>query len=150
MIVHKTVVLGVIADRLFAAALFILGAIVSFFGWQYGVGQINNIGPGAFPLGLGIILMALALPAAFASGQRDVPVRLAPAMLVPIGIIAWALLIDWAGLLIATSALIGICGMANEKLRPLFLVGLALALTAVGYIVFILGFKLPLALVGGI
>lgn len=137
-----------LAEKLFAAGIFVLGAGVGIHGWQYGLGQLNDIGPGAFPLALGILLMALSARAVATAAVTVGGSRRTPVFCVVAGIAAWGLLIERAGLLVATLALIFICGLANERFRPLPLLGLALALTAAGYVVFVLGFNLPLTLLG--
>lgn len=140
---------GAAAHRLFAGLLFLLGGVVAYYGWQYGLGQLNDIGPGAFPLGLGILLMALAL----LSGRRQETTvesrRVAPIVAIPLGIAAWALLVDRIGLLVATLVLIALCGLAEIRPRPLRLGVLAITLALVGYLVFVEGFRLPLTLWAG-
>lgn len=140
---------GVFAHRVFAAALFIVGAVTCYYGWRYGLGHLNDVGPGAFPFGLGILFMVFSALAGIEEGDASVRVRIAPVIVVPIAIAAWAMLIERTGLLVATIALIGLGGLASSRFRPIFLLLLALALTAAGYIIFVLGFNLPLMLFRG-
>lgn len=132
------------ADLIFSYALLILGAVVTLAGGHYGLGSLNNIGPGAFPVGLGVLLMVLALLSLReASGLRETH-RIAPVLFVPLGIVAWGLLIDTAGLLVATIALIALYFFGEPRLKPFGGAVLALSLTAAGYVVFVLGLKLSL------
>ena len=136
-------------ERIFAAFLFGLGLIATIYGWRYGLGQLNDIGPGAFPLGLGVALMILAAMAMREAGAESaVSRRLTPAFFYLPGVIIWSLLVEGAGLLIATLALVGFCAFAEEKLDLKRAAVLGLALTGVGYLVFILGFGLTFNLIG--
>ncbi|WP_346893817.1 tripartite tricarboxylate transporter TctB family protein [uncultured Roseibium sp.] len=132
------------ADLVFSYALLILGAAVTVTGWQYGLGYLNDIGPGAFPVGLGVLLMILALLSLREASGSPQTQSIAPVLFIPLGVIAWALLIDTAGLLVATFALIALYIFGEPRLKPLGGAVLALSLTAAGYVVFVLGLKLSL------
>ncbi|MGR3599081.1 MAG: tripartite tricarboxylate transporter TctB family protein [Heliomarina sp.] len=146
---HKYFAIGRGAELIFGVFLFVLGLIAAIYGWRYGLGQLNDIGPGAFPLGLGIAMMILAALAMKEAGA-DGPVsrRLTPAFFYLPGIIIWSLLIEGAGLLIATLALIVMCSFAEDELDLKRSILLGLILTAIGYLVFILGFGLTFNLIG--
>ncbi|MBO0903763.1 tripartite tricarboxylate transporter TctB family protein [Jiella sonneratiae] len=141
--------LGLWAERIFAAFLFAMGGVLAVYGWDYGLGEMNDIGPGAFPLGLGLVLMALALRCAYEATPEDSAERDLSALLFMVpGIVLWALLIDWAGLVAATAVLVLFCIPAEAKLRPLGALVLAVLLCLAGWLVFIEGFNLPLTLFG--
>ena len=141
---------GIWAERLFAAFLFGLGGVLASYGWSYGLGQMNDVGPGAFPFGLGLVLMALALRCASEANPAESAERDLSALVFMLpGIVLWALLIDRAGLVAATAALVLFCLPAEAKLRPAGAVVLALLLCLAGWLVFIEGFNLPLTLFGG-
>lgn len=136
-------------EFVFSLFLLLLGLAVAIAGWSYGLGELNDIGPGAFPLGLGILLMGFALMTLKDALPSRTLHRVAPVLFIPLGIVVWALLIDLAGLLAATGALIGLYLLAEPRLRPLAAIALTLCLTVIGYLVFILGLKLPLHIIGG-
>lgn len=137
------------AELCFGIFLFGIGLIAALYGWGYGLGQMNDIGPGAFPLGLGIVMMILAaLSMREAGAEGPVMRRLTPAFFYLPGVIIWSLLIEGAGLLIATLALISIVSFAEDKLDLKRAVLLGLILTGIGYLVFILGFGLTFDLIG--
>ncbi|PJE32273.1 Tripartite tricarboxylate transporter TctB family protein [Pseudooceanicola marinus] len=141
--------IGRLPELIFGLFLFGIGCVSTIYGWSYGLGRLNDIGPGAFPMGLGIGLMILAALAMREAGTQDpVSRRLAPAFFYLPGVIIWALLIEGAGLLVATMALILMCSVAEEHLNLKRAVLLSLILTAVGYLVFILGFGLTFNLIG--
>ena len=83
---RATLTFGAFAQRAFALALFLLGLIAAIYGWRYGLGQLNDIGPGAFPMGLGVTLMALSAIAFLSSkrGPADEPRHLKAMLLVPL------------------------------------------------------------------
>jgi hypothetical protein len=136
-------------ELIFGVFLFGIGLIAAIYGLRYGLGQLNDIGPGAFPLGLGIAMMILSALAMKEAGAEDpVSRRLTPAFFYLPGIIIWSLLIEGAGLVIATLALIVMCSFAEEDLDLKRALLLGLILTAVGYVVFILGFGLTFNLIG--
>lgn len=145
----KYFTIGRLPELVFGAVLFLAGLICAIYGWQYGLGQLNNIGPGAFPLGLGIIMMVLAILASVEAG-REAPVlrMLAPMIFYLPGIILWALLIEGAGLIVATLALIILCSLAEKDLSFTRAIILGLILSLIGYVVFILSFGLTFNLVG--
>lgn len=139
--------LGRRVELAFTAFLFTLGAICSYFGWHYGIGELNEVGPGAIPLFLGAILMLLAvLSASETARTRIAERRLGAVVTVLIGILVWALLIERAGFAVSNFVLLGFCSLAEERLSLIGALILALALTVIGYAVFVLGFGLPLTL----
>ncbi|WP_010137686.1 tripartite tricarboxylate transporter TctB family protein [Oceanicola sp. S124] len=146
---HTFYRIGRLPELIFALFLFAIGAVSAICGWSYGPGRLNDIGPGAFPLGLGVFLMILAALALREAGTESaLSRRLAPACFYLPGVILWALLIEGAGLLLATLALILLCSFAEEQLNLKRALLLSLILTAVGYVVFILGFGLTFNLIG--
>jgi putative tricarboxylic transport membrane protein len=137
-----------LAERLVSLAFAIIGAVVAFYGWSYGIGELNNIGPGAFPLGLGLLLIAFSLPNIVSPQEVLQTFNIKPVICILLGVAAWGLLIDF-GLLLATLTMIAIVGLSYDTWRPTFLIPLALSLTAGGYVIFVLGFNLPITLFGG-
>lgn len=145
----KYVTIGKKAELVFGLFIFALGLICAIYGWKYGPGQLNDIGPGAFPLGLGVALMILSvLCMAEAGHEWPLSRKLSPLAIYLPAIVIWALLIESAGLLLATLALIVVCSFVDDKLSVFKAIILGLVLAAVGYVVFILGFGLPFTLTG--
>ena len=137
------------ADNVFSYALLILGAVVTLAGWHYGLGHLNDIGPGAFPVGLGALLMILALMSLREASGSAEAYHIAPVLFIPLGIITWGLLVNTAGLLAATVALIAFYFFGEPRLKPFGGAVLALSLTAAGYVLFVLGLKLSLHIFWG-
>jgi len=130
-----------------AAVFFLIGAYMAYESTQYGIGTITRIGPGFFPLCIGVLLMGLSVAVGF-----EVRHSLAEPPAIPLRIIAtvgaallsFALLVNLGGLVPATFAVIFISRFAEpgNSLRTSFLLAACLALIA--WLVFIVGFKLPL------
>lgn len=147
---RATLTFGAPAQRAFALILFILGLIAVLFGWGYGLGQLNDIGPGAYPLALGVVLMVLSGMAFLAARSEASPAErhLKPMILIPAGIAAWALLIEAGGLLIANAALVTLMFFSEDDLKIRSGILLTIFLTIGGYVVLVLGFRLPFHVIG--
>lgn len=147
---RATLTFGANAQRAFAFALFLLGLVATVYGWNYGLGRVNDIGPGAFPFGLGVALMALAGVAFFTVAPEALPARrsLRPMILVPAGIVAWALSVEAGGLLVANAALMTLMFFSEDGLKLRSAILVTLFLTLGGYLVLVLGFHLPFHIVG--
>lgn len=74
--------------------------------------------------------------------------RLKPMILIPAGIVAWALLIEAGGLLIANAALVALMFFAEDDLKIRSGVMLTIFMTIGGYVVLVLGFHLPFHILG--
>lgn len=130
-----------------AAAFFLVGAYMAYEGTRYGIGTITRIGPGFFPLCIGVLLMALSIGVAFEvrhslAQPPAVPLRILAAL--SAGLLSFALLVNFAGLVPAAFSVIFISRFAEpgNSLRTSILLAAGLALVA--WLVFILGFNLPL------
>lgn len=130
-----------------AAALFLLGLYVAFEGANVGVGTLRRMGPGFLPVavGCGLALLALGIFFELRSGGRpklDAPVR--PLVMVTLSLGTFAATVAPLGLVPATVLLV-LIGAFAERAMTFRRAGLtAIGLAALGYVVFILGFKLPL------
>lgn len=157
------------ASGLIAGAIMLaIGIGVTVTSVGYGLGSVRRMDTGFFPMLLGssAILLGLAitvLHGLFPAPEADDPDaaldppqppldlaerwrRLRPMLLVPLGIAVFAALLESAGLLVATFALVMISGLAAEKPKLVRLVIIAM-LTPVGaWAIFILGFGLPFKL----
>ncbi|MFC4732290.1 tripartite tricarboxylate transporter TctB family protein [Salipiger abyssi] len=150
------------AGGLIAGAIMLtIGIGVTVTSVGYGIGSLRRMDTGYFPMLLGSCAILLGLAITVRHGLFPAPAedaepetidwterwhRLRPMLLVPLGIAAFAALLESAGLLIATFALVMISGLAAEKpnLKRLFVIAL---LTPVGaWAIFVLGFGLPFKL----
>jgi integral membrane sensor domain MASE1 len=123
-----------------------LGAIV--LGSEYRRGTAANMGPGYFPLMLGILLIvlgaALALRALRIKGE-PIPVwKWRPTLVVLGSVVLFGLIVTRAGLLLSTVTLIMLSSAASREFRfkEALISSIVLAAAVVG--VFVIGLKLQL------
>lgn len=145
------------------------GVTIALFGiWFAGyaalklpLGSFAKMGSGMFPFltGAGLAICGATLASqkfvawrrALASVEPDVgeaePVQWASLVIVVAAISAFAFLIRPFGLAPATFALILVASTASKELRPWVAALLACALTALAYLIFIVGLGLPFDLI---
>ncbi|MCA0847968.1 tripartite tricarboxylate transporter TctB family protein [Salipiger thiooxidans] len=146
------------------AIMLAIGTAIKVITLIHGIGSLLRVEAGFFPLllGAGAILLGLAItlrhrlfPAH--SDEADTPLpesidwterwhRLRPMLVVPLGIAAFSALLETAGLLIATFALVLISGLSAEKPDLGQLAMIALLAPVGAWVIFVLGFGLPFKL----
>lgn len=136
--------------------LIVIGITAGIIAWRYDVGSFTGMGPGFVPLMLGIglvLLCALILwrePAATpdpAGGQAS-GIAWRPFCAVTAGILAWVLLAESAGFLIATVAQVVLSALALPAPRWRGTIILAGILAIAGYLLFVVQLGVPLEAVG--
>ncbi len=115
---------------------------------HYAMGTIKRMGPGMMPVSLGIILavfgLAIAIPALVRKGAKvDIAIR--PFVVVTLSILAFALLIESAGLLPSVFATVVIATFAERTVSIVNALILGAALALLTWAIFILGLGLPMA-----
>ena len=117
-------------------------------GLRYATGSLLRMGPGYFPIVLGVILAALGLLLLVLSVRRPAdPLQETflwrPLLMIPIAIAFFGIAISRFGLAPATFGLVFLSSLSERKLdiRPTVL--LALAMTAFVWIIFSLILSLP-------
>ncbi|MFV0336017.1 MAG: tripartite tricarboxylate transporter TctB family protein [Tropicimonas sp.] len=136
------------------AILFLAGVFVAMQALDYELGTLRRMGPGYFPLLLGILLSLLACiialePASPARAAVPGPGRRAvrPVLCILGGILMFALLIRNAGFIPAVLACVVAAGLAEPRNRLFEIVLLGLAVTVFASVVFIYGLGVPVRLV---
>jgi hypothetical protein len=153
-----------ITDRsaLVAGALILaLGAFVTWRSTGFELGTPRRMGPGFFPLMLGILAMLIGCAIMIVEalgGRRRNPadgtpaadetadarrIHWRPLVLVPLSIAAFAWLMENAGLVWAVCALVVIAGLAEPRPRPIMLALLALGTVVGVWLIFVAGLGLP-------
>lgn len=111
----------------------IAGLVVALESTTYAMGTMRNVGPGIFPMLLGILLAMLGIAIIFEGRVSEVvapnvPWRAILAICASLG--SFALLIDRAGAFVAIFALIYLAGLADKSFRPVTLGIVSCALCA--------------------
>jgi hypothetical protein len=136
----------------------LIGAVIVLFGLAYSVhavdafdlGTLRRIGPGMFPLGLGIAmtLLGIGIGVLAPDADRETPEFAAgPLVLVIAGIAAFALGISYLGLFPAVILCVFVASLAERPFRPVGAAGVAALLCLAAWLIFKLGLGLTLPLV---
>ena len=117
---------------------------------EYPRGTALRMGPGYMPVMLcwGLVLLggAIAIRGALKSGAKLTGWQLRPFVFVLIAVLAFALLIEPAGLAIATLAIVFIGAAGGREFRPVEAIALALGLAAGAVALFAYGLRLSIPL----
>lgn len=141
-----------IASRKPAALCFSLlivafGCYVVYAGLSLPIGSMGRIGPGFFPIGLGVIIAVLGVASLFdrADTMPCGTFNFFSLFLVGLAILAFALLLETAGLFPAIAALVLLtCLAGRERVSLTVVLGTIGGLCAAGYFIFISALQLPL------
>ncbi len=137
---------------IFAGLIFIAFGVVTFvLAHDYEIGTAVEMGPGYFPAAIGLVLAAIGVAAIARGFSRKTadpitPHRIEPLLLVFAGILAFSFLIEPAGLLVASAALIGIACFRRLLSNPLEVLIIYVALTGFSALVFVRWFDMRLPL----
>jgi len=120
---------------------------------QYELGTLQHLGPGAFPLLIGLVLTTLGV-ASLVSGRHAVAhpnasrvgLGVPRAAAIFAAVFAFALLIDGAGLFVAAPALVLIASLGRRDVMYREALLLAIVLTVAAVMVFVWALGLPLRL----
>jgi hypothetical protein len=139
----------------------ITGAVFVAFGLAFAVGALadlrigtpSEMGPGWFPLALGVVLVVLGLMVAgegfLASEARRIgrpPWR--AALLIVGALLFFGLTVRGLGLLPALFGAVLLGALAARQRRTLVVVAIAVGLTALSILIFVVALRLPLSLFG--
>lgn len=134
-------------DVIGGSLLVVVGLYFSIQAGEYDLGTLRRMGPGFFPRALGIFLVALGLLiaalAAYRDGELPKP-RLRPFAAILGGILAFALSVEWVGMVPATFLLVGISAFAEPDARRVPTLILAVVLSVIAVVIFSHGLSIPL------
>ena len=137
---------------IFAGLIFIaFGAGTFVLAHDYDIGTAVQMGPGYFPAAIGLVLAGVGVAAIVRGiGRRTpdpiTPHRIEPLLLIFAGIVAFSLLIERMGLVVASAALIGLACFRRLLSNPLEVLAIYVALTGFSALVFVKGFDMQLPL----
>ena len=134
---------------LIAGSIYIVVGTVLFFASQnYQIGEARQMGPGYFPSLLGLLLLAFGI-AAFVKGLRSKtpdPLpdhKILPLVMIVASVISFSLLIERAGLVIATFFCIGFACYQRWLTKPLEVFLIFAGITIFNVTVFVWIFGMP-------
>lgn len=134
----------VLAERLHrwggTTGLVLLGAAVSLESLNYPLGSLARVGPGAFPMALGLLLIGLGV-AFFWDGATDASqthFAWRPLIAICSAMVAFGALMELSGAIAASTALVAIAELAEPRYNPLKVIVLAAALTSFLFLVTLL------------
>ncbi|MCC6000438.1 MAG: tripartite tricarboxylate transporter TctB family protein [Pararhodobacter sp.] len=125
------------------------GAFLSIKALDLNLGSMRRPGPGAVPLGVGLIVGVLGLVAALQGARQAAgalqPIRLRPLAAVALALIGFALLAETAGFVPAALfvVLVSGAGEMRDNWLALTLAGLALGMAGSALFIRLLGVPLP-------
>jgi len=125
---------------------FALVAIVAARGYSMGSG--GKMGPGYFPMLLGVALAGLGALLVGRSlvieGARMTQMQVRPTLMIVLGVILFGLMIPYLGLVIALATVTAVSAFASRESRPLEVAALAAVLAAFSVGIFVYALRLPL------
>jgi hypothetical protein len=125
---------------------FALVAIVAARGYSMGSG--GKMGPGYFPMLLGIALAGLGAVLVGRSlvldGARLTRLQVRPTLMIVLGVILFGLMIPYLGLVVALATVTAVSAFATRESRPLEVAALAAVLAAFSVGIFVYALRLPL------
>lgn len=138
----------------FAGLIFLFfGGLAAWVARDYPLGSAVRMGPGYFPLVVGVLLALLGLVACgkglLIKGERIEPARLRPLLLILGAVGIFAAAIETAGIVISTILVVavGAAASAESRTREVLLLLVFLLVLAVGVFTYALG--LPFKLMPG-
>ncbi|WP_341236881.1 tripartite tricarboxylate transporter TctB family protein [uncultured Limnobacter sp.] len=130
----------------------IIGAAALYMAADYEMGAAISMGPGYFPKVLSGLLILIGtaslIRSFFVQGEPLEGFPFAKIIYVTVSIIAFALLVEGAGLAIAVMTLFGISAMASKFFNWKFTLGIAFGAAIFCSLVFVKGLGIPLPIFG--
>lgn len=135
------------SDVTAAVVVGLLGVFVLWLGTGYSFGTLRRIGPGFLPMVVGTLLVLMSAGLVLES-LRSPPERadllLRPFVMIMTGMLAFAALMERAGLVPAIFALVIVSALAEKPFRPVRTLVSALVISAMGVGIFIELLGMPL------
>lgn len=128
-----------LAGRIFALCLVALGLYVAVQALGMPQGSLRRIGPGFFPLWLGVMMTVLGALAVLEPPERREPgerFSWRGMLFVCLALLAFALLIDRMGLIPAVFAMVFLAALGEGEVRPISALFTATVLCAIGDLLF--------------
>ena len=134
------------------ALIMLIGLVSAYGGSRFQIGTLQRMGPGFFPTAIGVVLAAIGLMIALSAGPAEAdaktkpPLDLRGALCIVGGLLAFAVLGDFGGLIPATFAVVFISAMGDRQNTVKTAAMLATGVVVTGVFLFwwLLQIQLPL------
>lgn len=130
-------------DHFAGMLVLVIGAIAAYISSNYGIGSLDNIGPGFFPSAVSWILIGLGAAISLTAGKtsdddtrRPMLPDIRGGICILAGLIVFVLLGEHGGLLPATFALVFISSMGDRENSILQSVFLAVCMCVMAVVIF--------------
>ena len=127
------------------------GVLIAIGALQYPLGTPGQMGAGFFPFWLGLLLalvgVIVLLQAMRSEQDAMLPIDWRALGIITGAIVLSGLLLRPAGLLVSIPVLVIVSSFASRNLKPLAVIITAIVLTAMAYVIFILGLDLRIPLI---
>lgn len=138
------------ADIVSGAIIAVFGIVVAIYAFQhYNIGTLQRMGPGMFPMALGILIAALGAVLAIAAwartGQPSITladVQWREALFILAAVTLFSLLIRTAGLIPAIVAVVGVSAFADKRANVLTVAVLSAVLCTLAFLIFRVGLRM--------
>jgi len=140
------------AEKDFWSGVMFLGfALVAIVAARhYSTGSGGKMGPGYFPMMLGVALAGLGALLVGRSlvleGTRVTRLQARPILMIVLGVILFGLMIPYLGLVVALATVTAVSAFATRESRPLEVAALAAVLAVFSVGVFVYALRLPLTI----
>lgn len=133
----------------------VFGVIVAFYASQnYTIGTLQRMGPGMFPMALGILIAGLGFAQALTGWFKpDLPridlaqIQWRASLFILVAVIVFSLLIRTAGFIPAVIGVVAISAFADKGARPLTAAVLSIILCAIALLIFRVGLGMHFKLI---
>ena len=144
-----------VSKDLWSGLMFVgFGGLALFMGSNLAVGTAVRMGPGYVPrmlsyilIGLGIAIIVRAL---IAPGEPIERLRWKPTTMITIGVVAFALLFERAGLAPSLVALIFLSALGGQEFKLVETILACIVLTALCIVIFKLGLGMNISIIQGV
>lgn len=130
-----------------AAAIILFGVVMGLIGRSYGMGTLQEMGTGYFPVLIGAVTAFFGFATLLEvrrSGSPPPEIPLRGFIFVFAAILAWSLLVERVGLFPSSVLLVILASLGRKKVRMKSMILTALIAAAASVLIFIEGFHLPL------
>lgn len=130
---------------LFSLGIVAFGVYVILEGMAMSMGTLRRIGPGFFPVVLGIVLTCLGAATLFERAQprRSLPDEWRALICVLLAILSFGFLVRSTGMIPAIAALVLLTSLGQRQPSLFAAIVTFVALSLIGYGVFVLGLRIP-------